>query len=121
MVKLLLNLRDVPEDEADDVRALLREHGIGFHETPPSVFGISAGGIWLGDAAVYPQASALLDEYQRQRSETARAQRHRALQDGSGETFASLLRSRPLFVIGTLLAMLAAAALVLLPFVLLSR
>ena len=33
MAKLLLNLRMVPDDEAEDVRAFLREHAIAFHET----------------------------------------------------------------------------------------
>ncbi len=42
-----------------------------------------------------------------------------ALRDGTAETFGSLLRRRPLYVIAVLLGMLAAAALVLLPFMLL--
>jgi hypothetical protein len=33
MAKLLLNLRNVPDDEADDVRALLDEHDIAYYET----------------------------------------------------------------------------------------
>ncbi|MCX7041690.1 MAG: DUF6164 family protein, partial [Gammaproteobacteria bacterium] len=32
MSKLLLNLRNVPDDEADDVRALLDAHGIAYYE-----------------------------------------------------------------------------------------
>ena len=32
MSHLLLNLRHVPEDEADEVRALLDRHGIGVYE-----------------------------------------------------------------------------------------
>jgi len=120
MAKLLLNLRHVPEDEADDVRELLSTHAIDYYETRPSLWGISAGGIWLHDAALHPRAKALLDDYQRQRGETARARRQAELADGSAETFAKLLRQRPLFVIATLLGMLAIAALVLLPFVLLS-
>ncbi|GHH51055.1 DUF6164 family protein [[Pseudomonas] boreopolis] len=119
MAKLLMNLRNVPDDEAEDVRRLLREHGVAFYETRPSVFGISAGGIWLQDADTHPRARQLLAEYQRQRSESARAQRQRALEEGTAETFGSLLRRRPLFVLATLLAMLLVASLVLLPFLLL--
>ncbi|MFT4247496.1 MAG: DUF6164 family protein [Pseudomonas sp.] len=119
MAKLLMNLRNVPEDEAEDVRRLLREHGVVFYETRPSAFGISAGGIWLADVQTHPRARQLLDEYQWQRGESARAQRRLALRDGSAETFGSLLRRRPLFVLATLLAMLLVAALVLLPFLLL--
>jgi hypothetical protein len=41
------------------------------------------------------------------------------LREGTAETFGSLFRRRPLFVVLVLLAMAAAVALVLLPFVLL--
>jgi len=121
MAKLLLNLRHVPDDEADEVRALLDAEKIEFYETRPSMWGISAGGIWLVDAAAYPQAKRLLAEYQQRRGEQARARRASELADGSAETFGKLLRQRPLFVILTLLGMVAIAALVLLPFLLLTR
>lgn len=121
MAKLLLNLRHVPEDEASDVRALLEENRIDYYETRPSPWGISAGGIWLREADQHPRAKALLDAYQQRRGEQARAQRQAELEAGSAETFASLLRRRPLFVISTLLGMAVVAALVLLPFLLLSR
>lgn len=121
MAKLLLNLRHVPDDEADDVRALLEAEKIAFYETRPSLWGISAGGIWLHGNEAYPQAKHLLDAYQARRGEQARAQRAAELAEGSAETFAKLLRRRPLFVILTLLGMLAVAALVLLPFLLLKH
>ena len=47
MSKLLLNLRDVPDDEADDVRRFLDSGGIDYYETRPSLWGISGGGIWI--------------------------------------------------------------------------
>ncbi|HYG04964.1 MAG TPA: DUF6164 family protein [Stenotrophomonas sp.] len=121
MAKLLLNLRHVPDDEADDVRALLEAASIEFYETRPSLWGVSAGGIWLRDAAVHPRAKALLDEYQQRRGERARALRAEELAAGNAETFGKLLRARPIFVIATLLGMVAIAALVLLPFLLLRR
>lgn len=45
--KLLLNLRNVPEDEADVLRALLDAHGIAYYESRPGMWGISAGGIFV--------------------------------------------------------------------------
>ncbi|MEE7561574.1 hypothetical protein HH299_19255, partial [Xanthomonas sp. Kuri4-2] len=42
------------------------------------------------------------------------------LAQGTAETFGSLLRRRPLFVLVTLVGMLVVASLVLLPFLLLS-
>lgn len=119
MAKLLLNLRNVPDDEANDVRALLEEHSISFYETRPSSWGVSSGGIWIEDNAVHVHAKELIDEYQRVRGEQARARHQQALLDGSAETFGSLLRRRPFFVLATLLGMVVVASLVLLPFVLL--
>jgi hypothetical protein len=39
MTTLLLNLRRVPDDEADEVRALLEQHQILFYETAPTCGG----------------------------------------------------------------------------------
>lgn len=121
MSKLLLNLRNVAEDEADDVRALLDAHRIDYYETRPSPWGISAGGIWIKDNAEHPRAKALMADYQAARGERVRAEREAALRDGTAETFGTLIRRRPLFVLATLVAMLLVASLVLLPFFLLTR
>ena len=72
MAILLFSLRHVPDDEAEDVRALLSSHGIDFYETPSSAFGISAGAIWLRDEAQLQVARQLIDGYQAQRYATQR-------------------------------------------------
>ncbi len=43
--KRLLNLRNVPGDEADEVRAMLDAQWIASDTTAPNPWGISAGGI----------------------------------------------------------------------------
>ena len=121
MAKLLLNMRMVPEDEADEVRGFLREHGIGFHETQPSRWGISYGGIWISEDADFPRARSLMDDYQAARQARARAERAEALRDGSAETFADTLRREPVRVLGLLLGIVFGLALVALPIVLLWR
>jgi len=119
MAKLLLNLRHVPDDEAEQVRALMREQRIQIYETCPSNWGISGGGIWVSNDADYRRAKAAMDAYQAQRGAIARAQRQEELSAGTGETFGVVLRRRPLFVVVTLIGMLLVASLVLLPFLLL--
>lgn len=121
MAKLLLNMRMVPEDEADDVRGFLREHGIPFHETRPSRWGISHGGIWISEDADYPRARRLMDDYQAARQARARAERAEALRDGSAETFADVLRREPLRVLGLLAGIVVMLSLVVLPILLLWR
>ncbi|SRR5690606_9538955 len=119
MAKLLLNLRNVGEDEIREVGELLDHHGLAWYRTEPSPWGISNGGLWLRDNTDHPRAKALMADYQAERGQRMRAEREAALRDGSAETFATLLRRRPLYVFAGLLGMLAAAALVLLPFMLL--
>ena len=119
MAKLLLNLRMVPDDEAEDVRAFLREHAIAFHETRPSPWGISYGGIWLDDAADHPRARKLMDEYQAVRRARARESHAASVRDGSAETFGDVLRREPLRVLLVAVAIAFLLALVALPVVLL--
>ena len=121
MAKLLLNMRMVPEDEADDVRGFLREHDIAFHETRPSRWGISHGGIWVSEDADYPRARRLMDDYQAGRQARARAERADALCDGSAETFADVVRREPLRVLGMMAGIVVMLALVALPILLLWR
>lgn len=121
MAKLLLNMRMVPEDEAEDVRGFLRGNGIGFHETRPSRWGISYGGIWVDDEADWPRARRLMDDYQAERAGRARAERAAALRDGSAETFGDVLRRDPLRVVLVLLGIAGLLLLVALPVVLLWR
>lgn len=109
MAALLLNLRMVPQDEADDVRAWLRREAIAFHETAPSPWGVSHGGIWLDDKADLARARALMAQYQQQRRAQAVAAREQALREGRQETFAGQLRQQP----GQVLAMVVAIVVVL--------
>ena len=95
MAKLLLNLRHVPEDEADDVCAFLDAHRIDYYLTPPSMFGISAGGIWLRENDDLAQAKRLMADYQRERQQRVRAEHEAARRDGTAETFADLVRMQP--------------------------
>jgi hypothetical protein len=120
MSKLLLNLRNVPDDETAEVRALLDRNRIAYYETAASPWGISAGGIWISQPEQLDQAKALMGEYQSQRGSRMRAEREAALREGRGETFGSLLRARPGYVIGMLLAILMVLGLTLaLPYMLL--
>ena len=121
MSKLLLNLRMVLEDEADDVRALLDAHRIESSETQPSRWGSSFGGIWVTHDQDVAQAKSLMADYQAQRRSRARDERATALREGTADTFASVLRREPVRVLLTLLAILALLGLVALVPLLLAR
>jgi hypothetical protein len=99
MTRLLMNLRGVPEDEAADVRELLDEHALAYYETPPNRWGISMGGIWIKEEEDYEQARRLLDDYQAQRLEAARAAEAERRRTGTQDTFAQVVRRNPARVI----------------------
>src|SRR5574337_156995 len=119
MSKLLMNLRNVPDDEADDVRAMLDAARIAFYETRPSIWGVSAGGIWVTEDADFAQARRAMDDYQQQRSIRARAEYAAARRAGTADTFITLFRADPARVVMNVLGILFALALVTLPFLLL--
>ena len=119
MSKLLLNLRNVPDDEADDVRAMLDAHRIAFYETRPNMWGISAGGIWVTEDAAIVEAKRLMSEYQGHRQASARAEYAAAKRAGTAETFWMVMRAEPARVALTVLAIFFLLGLVALPIVLL--
>lgn len=102
MPTLLMNLRGVPDDEADEVRDLLRSHHIEFYETPPSRWFISMGGIWLYDGGPVDTARAVLADYQVARRERVRAEYDRRRQAGEVDSFVRLCRREPLRCLGYL-------------------
>jgi len=119
MSKLLLNLRDVPDDEADDVRSFLDSGGIGYYETPPNWWGISGGSIWIRDDRDAAEAKRLMAVYQRERQNRAREARAEAERNGTAETFGNVLRTQPLRVALTLIAITLLLGLTILPVLLL--
>jgi hypothetical protein len=114
MSKLLLNLRDVPDDEADDVRRFLDSGSIGYYETRPSLWGTS-GCIWIRDDGDVAEAKRLMAEYQRERQARAREERAEAERNGTAETFASVLRTQPLRVALTVIAVTLVLVLMAVP------
>ena len=118
MSKLLLNLRGISDDEVDDVRALLAAKHIAFHETRPSPWGISVGGIWVTEDADFPAAKRAFDEYEQERGARVRAEYAAAKQAGTAETFVGILRDDPLRIVMTVLGILIVLGLATLPFIL---
>lgn len=119
MSKLLLNLRNVPDDEADDVRAMLDANRIAFYETRPSRWGISSGGIWVTEDADIVEAKRLMAIYQQERQARVRAEYEAARRAGTAETFWTVLRAEPARVVLTVLGIVFMLALVALPILLL--
>lgn len=93
--RLLLNLRHVPEDERDEVLALLSDHHIEHYVTPSGPFGISAGGIWVRDVEDVPRARAVFEDYQVKRTQRVSEERSLARAEGREETLLAYWARRP--------------------------
>ena len=63
MSKILFKLRDVPADEAQEVRELLERNDIEYYETLGGNWGISLPALWLKKEAQRHRARELLDTY----------------------------------------------------------
>lgn len=87
MAELLFRLRGVPDDEVDDIRALLDRHEIDYYETTAGSWGISLAGIWLHDHSKVAEAKSLLDTYQKQRAIDAREAYEQCRQRGEHKRF----------------------------------
>ena len=92
----LFALNGVPDDEAEDVRALLTAGGIDFYETPAGNWGISAPAIWLKDGRQLEKARALLDTYQHERQTRVREEYAQLQRQGRQRTILDVIRENPL-------------------------
>jgi hypothetical protein len=96
MAKLLFSLRNVPDDEADDVRELLEQNHIDFYETSAGNWGISVPAIWLQDKTEYPRAKSLIDDYQKKRFIQQRAVYEQLKREGKHRTLTDIIKENPL-------------------------
>jgi hypothetical protein len=96
MAKQLLKLRHVPDDELNEIRALLEANEIDFYETSAGNWGISMPALWLVHDEQYPQARHLLDEYSEERYRRARSEYEALKQAGKARTFMDIARENPL-------------------------
>lgn len=116
MAKLLLNLRHVPDDEAEEVRDMLDSAGIEFYETPPNRWGITVGGIWVRNEDDMPRARSLMADYQQERQARALEEREARRREGREESFWTWFSEQPVRVVASLLGAGLIIYLMLLPF-----
>ena len=116
MTILLFKLKDVPDDEAADVRELLAENDIYFYETHAGFWRLGVDGLWLPDDSNLDRAKELIRQYQAER--TANQQKIYAdlVESGQAPTlWHNFLRS-PIRFIALLIAVFFILTLTLAPF-----
>lgn len=99
MAVQLIVLRGVPEDEAEDIRKLLREARIDYYETPEGNWGVSLPAIWLQDDSALERAERLLAEYQAKRVEKVRDDYDRQAKEHKLGRMVDRFRDEPLRIL----------------------
>jgi len=117
MPVMLFNLRSVPEDEAEEIRALLSKNNIDYYETPAGRWGISVEAIWLKDESLLDTSKQLIQGYQQQRSQRIRQEFKELKQQGKLESFWQRIINRPVQTISYIAIILVIIYLVTMPFV----
>lgn len=95
MSELLFSLKNVPDDEAEDVRRLLVSNEMAFYETPAGKWGISSPAIWLHDKNELPKAKALIEAYQKDRFARRREEFESLKSQGKSRTFVDAIAENP--------------------------
>ncbi|MGF1642191.1 MAG: DUF6164 family protein [Thiotrichales bacterium] len=95
MATLLFSLRNVPDEEADEIRALLAASAIDVYETASGRWGISSPAIWLRDDTQLAHARKLIDEYQTERFRRERAAYEARARIGENPSFLGELLAHP--------------------------
>jgi len=96
MAHMLINLRQVPEDEQNEIRDLLDENEIIYYETNAGFWGIGTVAIWLSGDEQLALAKNLLAEYQQARSIRVRAEYEEAKKNGESRTLLSTFKAQPI-------------------------
>lgn len=95
MSKILFKLRDVPDDEAQEVRELLDKNNIEYYETFGGSWGISLPALWLTKEEQQSRARTILDAYQKERAGRAREEYQLSRLTGDTNTLRARFTGNP--------------------------
>ena len=96
MSKLVFRLRNVPIDEAQDIRELLEGNNIAYFETSAGNWGISLPAIWIHESEKFEFTRQLIDEYQIERTERLRKEYQSSRANGKAKTVWQSFMENPL-------------------------
>lgn len=116
MAKLIFRLHNVPDDEADDVRQRLAEHGFETYETSAGRWRISMPGIWLIDDSRKAEARGVIEAYQQERQARLRGEYEAAQRAGEVPSVWQRLVANPLASVLILAGLVAVILVSTLPF-----
>jgi hypothetical protein len=92
----IFSLKNVPDDELEEIRELLTEHKVDYYETPGGNWGVSMPAIWINDDNQSEQVKLLIDQYQQSRSARVREEYNKLKREGKHQTFIEKVVSDPI-------------------------
>lgn len=95
MAVKLVSLRNMPDDEIEDIHALLDEQPFEYYETPGGLMGLGSPVIWLRNRDDLEPAKQLLESYNQERQQRVRAEYEAARARGETRTIWDELRDNP--------------------------
>jgi len=117
MRHLLFNLQGVSDDEAEEFRQILHEHGIIFYETSAGKWRIGLAAIWLPDTQQKEQARQLLHDYQKDRYDSFEHERQRLKRLGLIQGMMEQLYFQPVKFIAALIGIIVILSISIVPFI----
>lgn len=117
MAVIVFKLNGVPDDEADQVRALLDENSIDYYETTAGRWGVSVAALWVKNDDDKPAARALIEEFQFHRQAQIKAEYEQLRSQGELENTLSRLLSNPLRTVFYIIFILLIIYISLSPFI----
>lgn len=69
MSVLIFRLNGASQEEAAELRELLKQHDLAFYESSAGRWGVSVAGLWLRDESQKQRARALIEQYQDERKQ----------------------------------------------------
>lgn len=116
MATQLVKLRHVPQDELEEIHALMEAHDIEVYETSAGSWGISMPALWLRHDEQLDHARSLLKEYEVERFNRMRGEYEALKQAGKARSFLDIARENPLRYIAYLVMIAALVYISLVPF-----
>jgi hypothetical protein len=103
MAERIFNLRGVPDDEAEELRQYLTDHGADFYETPAGRWGMSSPALWVRDPGRREEVRQLIAQYQSERAARVRDEFAALKAAGQHPTLWRSFRHHPVRFIAVLL------------------
>jgi len=117
MATQLVKLRNVPEDELEEIYALMEANDIEVYETSAGNWGISMPALWLRHDEQLTKAKNILKEYETERFQRMREQYEARKEAGKARTFLDIARENPVRYIAYLVMILALLYISTVPFI----